>query len=340
MDEPRRDAARAVRPSAAPRRRTRLCLPRAGNVLAVCAHPDDESFGLGAVLAAFSGQGARVRVLCFTHGESSTLGLASRSLGEVRAEELRAAAAVLGAELLSYPDGNLAGFPAGELAGLAGDALTGADLLLVFDQGGITGHPDHCQATAAALLAARRHQLPVLAWALPEEVAAQLNAEFGTTFAGRPHSQLDIVIDVDRARQRSAIACHPSQSADNPVLWRRLELLGAGPGFGTAHRHPAVPRHSGAAVEHLPASGNPARPRADQSRPARRQRRVLPPAPQDRGRHRPPPPGDGRRTHATAGTALPPPTRDVTTGRHPGDPSTRNLPGHHAMGTRTGPEVR
>jgi LmbE family N-acetylglucosaminyl deacetylase len=230
MDERRRDAPRAVRPAPAPRRRTRQCLPGAGCVLAVCAHPDDESFGLGAVLAAFSGQGARLRVLCFTHGEASTLGQTSRSLGEVRAEELRAAAAVLGvehAELLSYPDGNLAGVPEGELAGLAGDALTDADLLLVFDRGGITGHPDHCQATAAALLAARRHQLPVLAWALPEEVAAQLNAEFGTTFAGRPQSELDIVIDVVRARQRSAIACHASQAGDNPVLWRRLELLGA-----------------------------------------------------------------------------------------------------------------
>ena len=230
MDEPRHDAPQAVRQAPAPPRRTRHCLPRAGCVLAVCAHPDDESFGLGAVLAAFSGQGTKVRVLCFTHGEASTLGQTARPLGEVRAEELRAAAAELGAEqaeLLSYPDGNLAAVPVGELAGLAGDALTDADLMLVFDEGGITGHPDHCQATAAALFAARRHQLPVLAWALPEDVAAQLNAEFGTTFAGRPHSQLDIVIDVARARQRSAIACHSSQSADNPVLWRRLELLGA-----------------------------------------------------------------------------------------------------------------
>ena len=226
----RRAAPRTARPVSVPHSRTRLCLPRARNVLAVCAHPDDESFGLGAVLAAFSEQGARVRVLCLTHGEASTLGQTARSLGEVRAEELRAAAGMLGAEhaeLLSYPDGNLQAVPAGELAGLIENALTDTDLLLVFDHGGITGHPDHCQATAAALLAARRHQLPVLAWALPEEVAAQLNAEFGTTFAGRPESELGIVIDVDRARQRSAIACHASQSGDNPVLWRRLELLGA-----------------------------------------------------------------------------------------------------------------
>ena len=31
---------------------------------------------------------------------------------------------------------------------------------------------------------------------------------------------------VDRALQRQAIACHQSQSAGNPVLWRRLALLG------------------------------------------------------------------------------------------------------------------
>jgi len=84
-------------------------LPPAEDVLAVCAHPDDESFGLGAVLAALSDRGARVRVLCLTHGEASTLGDGSRPLGEVRAEELDAAAAVLGVEdveLLSYLDGN------------------------------------------------------------------------------------------------------------------------------------------------------------------------------------------------------------------------------------------
>ena len=71
-------------------------LPEVHDVLAVCAHPDDESFGLGALLAGFSERGSTVRVLCFTHGEASTLGLTGRPLGEVRAQELRAAADVLG----------------------------------------------------------------------------------------------------------------------------------------------------------------------------------------------------------------------------------------------------
>jgi LmbE family N-acetylglucosaminyl deacetylase len=77
---------------------------------------------------------------------------------------------------------------------------------------------------AAALSAA--HHLPVIAWAIPGHVAALLNTEFGTSFAGRPPAQIDVVIRVDRATQLKAIACHASQSTNNPVLWRRPELPG------------------------------------------------------------------------------------------------------------------
>jgi LmbE family N-acetylglucosaminyl deacetylase len=48
-------------------------LPVWTSVLAVVAHPDDESFGLGAILDAFTRAGARGEVLCLTHGEASTL---------------------------------------------------------------------------------------------------------------------------------------------------------------------------------------------------------------------------------------------------------------------------
>ena len=48
-------------------------LPTWASVLAVVAHPDDESFGLGAVIDAFRRQGTVVTVLCFTQGEASTV---------------------------------------------------------------------------------------------------------------------------------------------------------------------------------------------------------------------------------------------------------------------------
>ena len=206
-------------------------LPGGSPVLAVCAHPDDESFGLGAALAAFTERGTPTAVLCLTHGAASSLGTSHGDLHQIRAAELAAAAAELGVgdvELLDYPDGALTRQPADLLSGHVEQAARRAKAgsLLVFDKGGITGHPDHQQATRAARLYARRAALPVLAWAVEQHVAAALNAEFGTSFAGRPTGQIDCTIEADRQRQLSAIACHASQTHDNPVLWRRLELQG------------------------------------------------------------------------------------------------------------------
>lgn len=200
-------------------------------ILAVVAHPDDESFGLGAVLGFLRDIGCRTALLCFTHGEASTLHGVSGDLRAVRAHELRAAALVLGSHpirLLDYGDGKLGDV---ELDALREDVRTMiekvyADLLLTFDEGGITGHRDHVRATEAATAVARQKQIPVLAWALPLGIALTLNREFGTSFYGRPPSQIDLTLSVDRTTQRRAIGCHPSQADHNPVLWRRLELLG------------------------------------------------------------------------------------------------------------------
>jgi LmbE family N-acetylglucosaminyl deacetylase len=100
------------------------------------------------------------------------------------------------------------------------------DLLLVFDEGGVTGHLDHGRATEAALEFARETRLPVLAWAVAQSVAITLNEELGTTFVGRTSEDLDFEVHVDRGRQRRAIICHASQASDNPVLLRRLEVQG------------------------------------------------------------------------------------------------------------------
>lgn len=210
-------------------RRRGAPLPVASSVLAVCAHPDDESFGLGAVLHHFVADGADVAMLCFTRGEASSLGLSQQTLPEVRSGELAGAATALGIgrlTLLDRPDGSLSEQSledmASEVAAMVNEV--GADLLLVFDEGGITGHPDHRRATEAALVGAPA--LPALAWTLPIQVADALNAEFGTGFVGRDDPEIDLVVSVDRTHQRWAIACHASQSSDNPVLWRRLHLLG------------------------------------------------------------------------------------------------------------------
>lgn len=192
------------------------------SALVVIAHPDDESFGLGAVVDHLVAGGTDVRVLCLTHGEASTLG-ATSDLGAVREAELQRAGEELGVRrvtLLAFADGGLADVPPDVLDAIVEAHVADAELLVVFEPGGVTGHPDHRAATAAAERVAAALALPVLEWGVAPEVAERLNAELGTAFVGLLGD--DLV--VDRVRQHRAITCHASQARDNPVLARRLAL--------------------------------------------------------------------------------------------------------------------
>lgn len=198
-------------------------------MLAVVAHPDDESFGLGALLAEASAAGWRTGVLCATHGEASTLHGVAGDLHSVRERELRRAAHHLGVgwvSLLTHPDGALA--EADTWRDDVATAVTefGPDLLLTFDPNGITGHPDHIAATRAAVAVGRVQSVPVLAWGLPEHVARGLDDEGMPGFRAQPDDVPTLTVAVDRTAQLRAIAEHPSQAVPGSPLWRRLELLG------------------------------------------------------------------------------------------------------------------
>src|SRR5437762_12086977 len=74
-------------------------------VLAIFAHPDDESLACGGTLARLADAGARVILLCASQGEAGSISdpalVPDGNLGAVRAHELRDAAPVLGiAEVL------------------------------------------------------------------------------------------------------------------------------------------------------------------------------------------------------------------------------------------------
>ena len=208
-------------------------------VLAIFAHPDDESFGPGGTLAKFAAAGAEISLLTATRGEGSTLGLADAggpdALGELREEELSCAVRTLGiqsVEILGYPDTLLNEVPPEELSARFADAIRHArpDLVLTFGPGGITGNPDHIAATEAVVLAVRDFEPgpPELwQWVIQEEVAAELRRISGAPFVGAAPKDITTVVDISEYsdRQRMAIDCHKSQSMPMPaVLRERLQI--------------------------------------------------------------------------------------------------------------------
>src|SRR5436305_12169867 len=98
-------------------------------LLAVFAHPDDESLVAGGALAACAAAGVEVALVCATRGELGPIaeaGLATReTLAAAREAELRAAGRALGVsavECLGYPDGELAWCDESALAADVGGA--------------------------------------------------------------------------------------------------------------------------------------------------------------------------------------------------------------------------
>jgi len=120
--------------------------------------------------------------------------------------------------LLKYPDGRLTEEPSDKLSADVRSAveLVDASLLLVFDEGGITGHSDHVRATEIATAVAGEIGIPVLGWALPEAIAAQLNDEFAATFVGRHREEIDLSVEVDRSRSTGRSVVMPVSRARIP----------------------------------------------------------------------------------------------------------------------------
>lgn len=135
-------------------------------LLALLAHPDDETFGPGGTIARYAREGARVHLVTATRGEAGQLGdppLATReTLGEVREGELRAAASVLGIsslEIYGFGDGRLAATPLDDIVERAVASIRRfrPHVVIGFGPDGVSGHPDHivmCEAAAAAFEAA------------------------------------------------------------------------------------------------------------------------------------------------------------------------------------------
>ena len=133
-------------------------------LLGVFAHPDDESFGTGGLLARYVAEGAHVSLVCATNGEVGEISDPSlatpETLGDVRVGEMENAARVLGISeliMLGYRDSGMPGTPdnndprafAQATDGEVVSRLVGIirrlrpQVVVTFDPNGGYGHPDH-----------------------------------------------------------------------------------------------------------------------------------------------------------------------------------------------------
>jgi LmbE family N-acetylglucosaminyl deacetylase len=87
-------------------------------LLAVLAHPDDESFGIGGTLALYAQRSVEVHLVCATHGEAGDMkpelldGFSS--IADRRESELRCAAKILGLSGVHFLDYRDSGMPGSE----------------------------------------------------------------------------------------------------------------------------------------------------------------------------------------------------------------------------------
>lgn len=166
-------------------------------IVAVVAHPDDESLIAGGTLALAARAGIRAGVVSLTRGENGPISDGSRcsaeQLGPVRGTELDRAAHVLGldwATCLSYADGELPWVDHASVAAELVALLAGPvpDVVLTFGEDGLYGHPDHIATGEIVAHAMRQLDGPVelyeAAW--PTGLVAELAA--AAAERGLPHA--------------------------------------------------------------------------------------------------------------------------------------------------------
>ena len=226
-------------------------VPLAGRtVLGIFAHPDDESLACGGTLARLADAGAKVVVLCASHGEAGSvcdpaLVPEGDSLGGVRARELREAAAVLGVAeviVLDHPDGDLRWDRVPELHAEIVRTIERCrpDAVITFAEDGLYWHLDHIgihERTYTAVLSFGAAAPPLYYVTMREGVMREVvdaahakeRAPADSSFWGiaadafghsaRPPG---FVIDVRDwvPRKLAALRCHRTQMGpNNPIAW-------------------------------------------------------------------------------------------------------------------------
>jgi len=208
-----------------------------GTFMQAPAHPDDETFSVGATLARYADQGVELSLITASRGEAGELGSApveKKNLAAWRERELREATDILGVKhlhLLRLPDGHLEGY-GDQLRTRIAEILRREQpqVVITEDVQGVTGHPDHMAVTRAAVDAFDvARDAGVLK--LYEQVIPLSRVPGRSDITGAPDDYVTTTLELEPWRERhlAALAAHRSQVPD--------ELLRMFRGFPAPWRH-------------------------------------------------------------------------------------------------------
>ena len=212
-------------------------------LLAVFAHPDDETFRCGGTLVRLVRQGVQVWVLCATRGEAGIPDLGPEQAGRIRETELRCACQALGIEpprFLDYRDATLDQVDEEEAVAQITAVVQELrpQVLLTWPPDGVSGHPDHVAVSRWTREAFRRLGLsgvlsqskgsrrhietttePAVLYhiVMPRSLAQALEMTHLHTVPDEAVTLAVDVVDVWEAKM-AAIRCHRSQIGSSPIL--------------------------------------------------------------------------------------------------------------------------
>jgi N-acetylglucosamine malate deacetylase 2 len=197
------------------------------NLLAVFAHPDDETFRSGGTLALLARHGVRVEVLTFTRGEAGSCGepplCTPDKLPAVRERELRCACAALGIQpphLLDHADGLLQeADPEAMIAQILSVAReVKPQVWLSFGPDGLSGHPDHIAVGQWAFEAFLRAEkiAALYTLAVPRSLARKMDMRQVQPVVDEA---IALAVDVSPVWETklAAMRCHATQWSSSPM---------------------------------------------------------------------------------------------------------------------------
>jgi LmbE family N-acetylglucosaminyl deacetylase len=194
-------------------------------VVGIFAHPDDEVFvGPGGTFAQFAKEGRETYIICATDGEAGmNSGDQKGNLGEIRREEMRASAKLLGVKeifFLGYKDGSLSNSLYHEVADKIDEIVKKIDpeIIITMDPRGISGHLDHIAISMISSFVFEKIQSVKEIWyyVLTEQGRALQPPYFIYFPPGYKKSEIDKIVDITAFwdLKLEAMRQHKSQAHD------------------------------------------------------------------------------------------------------------------------------